>query len=498
MIRFALIFLFAAQLMAQTHIAGNSRFNGQVQVGASRVAADLMGLTDFNQAGLESANVIDAMQFTFSDFQQQSPVPHPAADVCSVVYGHKIYVIGGYGANATTYLNYVQIYDPATDQWTQGATMSAGAWGLGCAISGSKIYIFGGATAATGQSGTTVAQVYDIVGNSWSSLNSLPTPCGDGTMALTVGSYIYVMWEGNFWKFDPSGSGGSGSYTALTAAPSAGQVQWAATGYLNVSGDDRVYFLGGSTSAGSGFTNAVYYYSVTNSAWSGAQSAAPYSAHGMIQQAVYNGSIYYLGGYDGSKFYQTLYSYTPATDTWSSALAAMNAFRDGAGGGFNGSTLYAIGGRNTGNTGSPFGIGANESFSIGSSPVVHNFKTIQLYLSGSPSGNVEMGVYADAGSTGPGSLILDAGSIGPNAGWTAIRSLNLSLTPGTRYWLVFLLSAGMTVDYTAGFPSNPSGPSSSPRCYNTQSYGALPSTFPASGINCTLASGMFAEQLTVN
>jgi hypothetical protein len=48
---------------------------------------------------------------------------YPAADTCSVVYSGKIYVIGGYGANASTYLDYVQIYDPTTDSWSQGATL---------------------------------------------------------------------------------------------------------------------------------------------------------------------------------------------------------------------------------------------------------------------------------------------------------------------------------------------------------------------------------------
>ena len=114
----------------------------------------------------------------------------------------------------------------------------------------------------------------------------------DGTMAVTVGTKIYVMWQSYFYEFDPVGD----SYTVLTSAPGAGQVQWAATGYATVGGDDRIYFIGGSTGSSSGYTNVNYYYSVTTSTWSSAQATAPYSAHGLLQGAVYNGSIYYIGG----------------------------------------------------------------------------------------------------------------------------------------------------------------------------------------------------------
>lgn len=499
--RIALALLLSTSSLFAQHsaaISGSGKISGQSQFGVPRTVAQLMGLTDFNQSGGESANYFDAGQFTFSQFSQETSVPNPAADTCTAFYNNQFYVIGGYGATSTTYLTYVQIYNPQTREWSQGTPMTTGEWGAGCAVYSGKIYLFGGATPSTGQSGTTVAFVYDISGNSWSSLTALPTACADGTMAITVGSYIYVMWEGNFWQFDPSAAGGMGSYTALAAAPSPGQVQWAATGYVNVSGDDRLYFIGGSTGSSSGYTNVNYYYSITNSLWSSAQSTAPYSAHGQIQQAVFNGSIYYLGGYDGSRFYQTLYAYDPATDTWSSSLGTMNAFRDGVSGGFYGTSLYAIGGRNAGDGESPFGIAANESFQIGSTPVVQSFTKIRLFLSGTPSGSIRMGIYSDAGSSGPGSLILDAGAVVAQPGWNTITGLNLTLTPGTRYWLTFLLSGSAAIDFTQGLSSNPSGPGASPHCFNSQSYGALPGTFPQSGINCTGVSGIFAEQVTVN
>jgi len=261
-----------------------------------------------------------------------------------------------------------------------------------------------------------------------------------------------------------------------------------------VSGDDRIYVIGGSTSGGSGYGNGNYYYSVTNSTWSSAQAAGPYSAHGQLQQAILNGTLYYVGGYDTSVFYPTLYAYTASTNSWSSQLAELSQWRDGVVGGFIGSELYVIGGRNA-NSPNVFGMTENEYFAVGSTPITSTFTKIQLHYTGSPSGTVRLGIYSDSAGS-PGSLILDAGTVAMVNGWAVITGLSVSsLVLGTHYWLVFLQNASASVSYTAGAPT---GSASGAHCSNnTVTYGALPSTFPSGGISCQVGS-MYAERLTVN
>jgi N-acetylneuraminic acid mutarotase len=460
--------------------------------GARRSASSVIGLVDgsYNQTFSDPANVLEAMRFVDSSFQQQAPITNGTADGCSVIYNGKIYVVGGYGANANTALNYVQIYNPITDSWSQGATIPTAEWGAACSLYNGGIYVFSGVSSGS-ETPTTNAYLYSIAGNSWSSLTAVPTGIPDGMTGVTVGSFIYLMYESHFWKFDPSASGGLGSYTALTAPPSAAQVQWPATGYVNVSGDDRIYYIGGSTSGGAGYGNGNYYYSITNSTWSSAQAAAPYSSHGQLQQAVSAGVIYYVEGYDGSIFYPSLYAYTAATNSWSSQLAITSQWRDGVMGGFVGTTLYVIGGRNaTAASLQSFGMTANESFQIGSSPVLQPFTKIQLNCSGSVSGNVRLGIYADSAGA-PGSLITDAGSAAVVNGWTVIPGLSFSGSLGTNYWLVFLLSATDPVSYTAGAPTGSSGGT---HCSVSTTFGALPGTFPG-GASCQTGS-MYAEKLT--
>jgi hypothetical protein len=457
-------------------------------------SSDVIGLYDFNSYYPESTNTMDAMQFAYSEFTQQAPLTYGAADATSVIYDGKIYVIGGYGVNATTYLTYVQIYDPTTNTWSQGTPITTGEWGAGGAVYNGKIYVFGGATLATGQSGTTLALVYDIAGNSWSALTALPVSMADGVMAVTVGTKIYILWQSSFYEFDPTGSGGMGSYTALTTPPSAAQVEWAATGYINISGDDRIYYIGGSTGSSTGYTNVNYYYSVTSSTWSSAQAVAPYSAHGQLQGAVYNGNIYYLGGYDNTIFYRNLYAYTPSMNTWSASIAALNEWRDGISGGMIGAILYAIGGRNAGNSSAPFGMVSNESYQIGSAPVPQTFTKLQInYNQPSPTGDVRLGVYADNGSSGPGALILDAGAVTIANGWV-FATVDMTLNPGTLYWLAFVQNSAEQVSYTGGAPQNILA--SAAHYYVAQTYGSLPATFPSGGTYT--ANSMYAMKLTTD
>lgn len=490
-----LLLLVCAEAFGQSSQFGATQRFGATQtlnITIANPASNLMGVNEFNQNVAGSASVLQGTQFVYSQFTQQAALPNPASDSCSAISGGLVYVIGGYGANATTFLTYVQIYNPTTNSWSQGATLTTGIWGSACAAYNGNIYLFGGNTSTSGSSGTTTALAYNITGNSWSTLTAFPVAIADGGMAVTVGTNIYIDYGPDLYQFNP----GSDTYTALTTPPSAAQVRWAATGYVNVSGDDRIYFIGGcpTGSCGSLFLNTNYYYSVTNASWSGAQATAPYTAYGMLQNSTYNGNIYFIAGHDINTFYRSVFSYTPATNTWSSALSAMNGFRDGVSGGFIGSTLYVVGGRSS--TTSPFGLAANESYQIGSSPTSQVFTKIQLNYA-SAAGNVRLGIYADAGSSGPGALILDAGSVGISTGWTVISGLSLALTPGTYYWLALLQdNSTATISYTGAVSNNPNGFSGGADCYVSQAYGPLPSTFPA---GCTSdATITFAEKITVN
>lgn len=119
-----------------------------------------------------------------------------------------------------------------------------------------------------------------------------------------------------------------------------------------------------------------------------------------------------------------------------------------------------------------------------------------------PTPRARLGVYEDSGSVYPGKLVLDAGEVNVSA--TGIKELviDLTLKSGKLYWLVLLgqdtasLAVGAipTTDALAtflGWDSTLSG--TPPLGYSvTQTYGALPATYPAGATDWNLPLPLIA------
>ncbi|MEX2206807.1 MAG: hypothetical protein WEF50_11320 [Myxococcota bacterium] len=117
----------------------------------------------------------------------------------------RMYLVGGLGARkydngkgGDTVLGTLEIYDPATDQWSEAAPMKVPRQQLGAAFSADgKLYVFGGCSCLGGLSykpgnleserraredseamkhPVAVAEVYDPATNSWSDRAPIPTP----------------------------------------------------------------------------------------------------------------------------------------------------------------------------------------------------------------------------------------------------------------------------------------------------------------------------------
>lgn len=80
----------------------------------------------------------------------------PKAAHSTSVIDRKIYVMGGYLEESEEFktLSTIEIYDPATDRWTQESDMLIGKSGHATEVVDGQIYIFGGGP-------PTSVQVYD-------------------------------------------------------------------------------------------------------------------------------------------------------------------------------------------------------------------------------------------------------------------------------------------------------------------------------------------------
>lgn len=228
--------------------------------------------------GSNATLAYDITQGTWSSATALARRPFPGSHHAAEVVNGKLYLFGGFGGSSE---GRVQIYDPAANRWSVGASMPFMAGSASSATIGGKVYVAGG---IVGGATTNRAARYDPATNAWAEL--APMPRGrNHAAASTDGKRLYVF-----------GGRGAGSGDANTVA--------------------------------NGFDTVQVYNPATNKWWSsdiGGSTLRPLpQARGGMGRAVYvNGEFYILGGEtltgtgatpDG--VYSRVDIYNPAKNTW--------------------------------------------------------------------------------------------------------------------------------------------------------------------------------------
>ena len=118
----------------------------------------------------------------------------------AVVYNGKIYIICGIqNGHQSGWVNWTDVYDPATNSWTQLADAPRARDHFQAVLSGDKIYVAGGRRSGSGVNtfAGTISEVdiYDITNNTWSTLptaDTLPSHRA-GTMACLLNNHVVVI-----------------------------------------------------------------------------------------------------------------------------------------------------------------------------------------------------------------------------------------------------------------------------------------------------------------
>lgn len=227
--------------------------------------------------GSDKTLAFDFATNTWSDNLAKRPfVGHHHA--CETFEG-KWYLIGGLGGGEGR----VQIYDPATNQWSLGANLPWNGGSVATAVIGTRIYAAGGIVGST-----TVDNVarYSVSANTWTSLPSMPA--GKGRNHAAAGS------DGvRFYVFGGRGIG---------------------------SGESNV--------VANGFPDVQIYTPSTNT-WVASYQAGstldplPFGRGGTGRAVFYQGELYVFGGetLDGAgavagNVFNRVDVYDPALDTW--------------------------------------------------------------------------------------------------------------------------------------------------------------------------------------
>jgi N-acetylneuraminic acid mutarotase len=162
----------------------------------------LMGLPD-SQSPLCINLAYDVIKDAWAN---KTNMPYPVSAYQSAVVDDKIYVFSGFDfiLGHTRFYNQTQIYDPKTDSWTLGTSMSSPLLGAGTAattgvMAPKMIYLIGG---QNGIDGINTTLVYNPKNDSWATGSLMPTARTALTVAV-VNDLIYAFGGQAYVVFNP-------------------------------------------------------------------------------------------------------------------------------------------------------------------------------------------------------------------------------------------------------------------------------------------------------
>jgi N-acetylneuraminic acid mutarotase len=277
---------------------------------------------------------------------QKAPMPTARSSLGAAVVNGRIYAIGGYSTN---YLSTNEEYDPATNTWTTKQPMPTPRSNFGIAVYQNKIFVIGG---ASGNSQieviTDTNEMYDPATDTWTQKTKMPL-AGEQLQANVLNDKIYLtggLVSNDTQLYDPA------TDTWASAPPIPNQVYFYASAVAN----NKIYVLGGS---GVTSPNLNQIYNPQTSTWSNGQTIpSPISSEAA---AATTGEyapkrIYVIGG--RINYSQTASNinqvYDPTTDQWTIGSEMPTARFNLAIAVVN-DTLYALGGvSNTSHSAIPY------------------------------------------------------------------------------------------------------------------------------------------------
>lgn len=220
-----------------------------------------------------------------NQWQLRGEMPTARSRLGVANFGGKLYLIGGERTSGTTGL--VEIFDPAAQQWLEGAAKPTAVANVQALVIGNEIFVPGGCTTETDAVST--FEVFNPEENTWRTAAPLPAPrCAYAAAVLHDKLYLFGGWDGS-------------AYITETVA-----------------------------------------YSPADDVWQPVDAPYP-EAIGFAAAAALGDEIYVAGGYDGEREYDAVNRFNPQTETWAAA-PALNHPRGGLGLVALGDTLYAVGG----------------------------------------------------------------------------------------------------------------------------------------------------------
>ena len=242
-----------------------------------------------------------------SSWTTRADMPTGRWELATCVVEGKIYAIGGAGP-AHEALNTVEEYDPGTDTWTTKSEMPTARVCHHASVVDGRIYIVGGSDASTpdDRSHALTVEVYDPATDTWTQEGDMPASRAAGFSSVVDGRIYVIGGYGGSQRvdeYDPA----TGTWTTKSAMPSARRS-------LSTSAlDGKIYAFGGYVPGVPGHLGVVTVevYDPATDTWTTVPDM-PTGRFG-LRTSVVDGKIYVIGGMDkwvGSA-YRTVLDYDP-------------------------------------------------------------------------------------------------------------------------------------------------------------------------------------------
>lgn len=138
---------------------------------------------------------------THNTWTNGAPLPTPVSSSTAAIVKNEIYVVGGNDATGTDASGIVadmQIYNPATNAWSAGASLPTGIEWPSSAVVKNVLYVFGGTT--DGSNATNAVWAYNPKTKAWTGEAAMPTArWGSEAVVEKKTNVVYVVggYDGN-------------------------------------------------------------------------------------------------------------------------------------------------------------------------------------------------------------------------------------------------------------------------------------------------------------
>jgi N-acetylneuraminic acid mutarotase len=225
----------------------------------------------------------------------KSEMPTARQGLSTSVVNGKIYAIGGGAGSSDSYAyvetySAVEVYDPATDTWTTRAEMPTARGFHSANVVDGRIYVIGGSHASSPHvNRVRTVEVYDPATDTWTQKGDMKPPRGAGFSSVVDGKIYVIGGYGGSQRvteYDPS----TDTSTTKSEMPTARHALTTSTL------DGKIYAIGGYTPGVSGYPGVVTVeiYDPATDSWTTARDM-PTGRFGP-RSSVVDGKIYVIGG----------------------------------------------------------------------------------------------------------------------------------------------------------------------------------------------------------